>query len=238
MYKAWLFLRSTLFYMGIVPVAIAIGLLSPLLLLIPLKAASAIILCWNRFALWWLKVCCGLSYEVTSHLGESTKPWVVVCNHQCFWETIFLQLAFYPLATVLKKELLRIPFFGWGLNVLRPIAIDRSTPLQALKQVKTKGIERLKEGHNVLVFPEGTRMAYGELGDYKRSGADIAVQANVCIVPVAHNAAKFWPNKRYIKFPGTIQVVIGAPIDMSGKNTKVAMQEVQAWAKEQTNKMQ
>lgn len=158
-------------------------------------------------------------------------------KHQSTWETMFLQYYFGPVSTILKKELFRIPFFGWGLASLRPIAINRSSPIQALKDIKTKGIQRIQEGNNLLIFPEGTRVPLGTVGNYARSGADIAVSAGVPIIAVAHNAAECWPHKNFIKYPGTITVVISDPIETTNKDRKQLTEEVKHWIEGEIAKM-
>jgi 1-acyl-sn-glycerol-3-phosphate acyltransferase len=150
---------------------------------------------------------------------------------------MFLQFYFGPVSTILKKELLRIPFFGWGLATLRPIAIDRRNPIQALKDVKRIGLERLQQGNNLLVFPEGTRVPLGEVGNYARSGADIACTAGVPVIPVAHNAAECWPHRQFLKYPGTITVVIGAPIPTTGRDRKELTEEVKNWIEDQIRQL-
>jgi 1-acyl-sn-glycerol-3-phosphate acyltransferase len=130
---------------------------------------------------------------------------------------------------VLKKSLLRIPFFGWGLALMHPIAIDRSKPREALKLIQREGQSRLEEGLNVLVFPEGTRTASGQTGNYQKGGAGIACSAGVPVVPVALNSGVYWPVPGFIKHPGTIQVKIGAPIDTQGRNPKEITEEVRTW---------
>jgi 1-acyl-sn-glycerol-3-phosphate acyltransferase len=206
-----------------------VGLLSLPLLLLPVKVAAPIILLWNRFVLFWLAVCCGIRHEITGNLKTIPTPCVIVSNHQSPWETIFFQLHFYPLTTVLKRELLRIPFFGWGMRVLRPIAIDRGNPMQALKQIKKVGVQRLKEGQNVLIFPEGTRQSAEQLGNFARSGADIAKVAGVPIIVVAQNAGYYWMNKKILKNPGVVQVVISEPMYTTEKNTKEVMKDIKEW---------
>jgi 1-acyl-sn-glycerol-3-phosphate acyltransferase len=223
------YLRSMVFYIGYIMSLFIIGLISLPLLLLPTKVAAPIVLLWNRFVLFWLSVCCGIRYQVIGDLSTIPRPCVVVANHQSPWETIFLQLHFYPLTTVLKRELLRIPFFGWGMRILRPIAIDRSNPMQALKQIKRVGIERLHEGQSVLIFPEGTRQAVNKLGGFARSGADIAKSANMPIVAIAHNAGCYWVNKKIVKTPGTVTVYVSDIITVDDKNTKEVMQNIQQW---------
>ena len=226
------YLRSIVFYVGYIVSLFIIGLISLPLLLLPTKIAAPIILLWNRFVLFWLAVCCGIRHQIIGDLKAIPRPCVVVANHQSPWETIFLQLHFYPLTTVLKRELLRIPFFGWGMRILRPIAIDRSNPMQALKQIKRVGIERLHEGQSVLIFPEGTRQAVNKLGSFARSGADIAKSANMPIVVIAHDAGHYWANKKIAKTPGTVKVYVSDVITVDDKNTKEVMRNIQQWIEE------
>lgn len=221
--------RSILFYAGYMVSLFFIGLLSVVLLLLPKKIAAPVVLLWNHFVLFWLRLCCGIRYEVQGDLKNIPKPCVVIANHQSPWETIFLQLHFYPLTTVLKKELLRIPFFGWGMRILEPIPIDRGNPVQALKQIKRVGVERLTSGQSVLVFPEGTRQPPQQLGSFARSGADIAKSAGVPIVMVAHDAGEYWTNKKIVKTPGTVTVHVSDALHVGDKNTKQVMQDVKQW---------
>ncbi|MFT6102778.1 MAG: 1-acyl-sn-glycerol-3-phosphate acyltransferase [Granulosicoccus sp.] len=223
------YIRSIIFYMGYSVSLFVVGLISLPLLLLPIKVAAPVVLLWNRFVLLWLRICCGIHYEINGDLNSIPRPCVVVVNHQSPWETIFLQLHFYPLTTVLKRELLRIPFFGWGMRILRPIAIDRSSPMQALKQIKKVGVERLCEGQSILIFPEGTRQPVNKLGSFARSGADIAKSAGVPIVMVWHNAGEYWTNKKILKKPGKVIVHIGSAINVDDKNTKEIMLDIQHW---------
>jgi 1-acyl-sn-glycerol-3-phosphate acyltransferase len=227
-----LFIRSLLYYIGSTISLVVFGLLSLLFLLINKKIGIHVVLTWNKFILTWLKVCCGISVEVKQEAETIPKPCVIVSNHQCAWETIYLQLYFYPLTTVLKKELLNIPFFGWGLRLLEPIAIDRSQPVQALKEIKKTAAERIKNNKSVLIFPEGTRKPVGEMGSYTRSAADIAKRVGVPVLPVVHNAGCYWPNKKFIKRPGKIQLIIGQAIDPAEKDTKTIMEDVEKWTQE------
>jgi 1-acyl-sn-glycerol-3-phosphate acyltransferase len=123
------------------------------------------------------------------------------------------------------------------LASLRPIAIDRNNPIQALKEIKKQGIARLQQGNNLLIFPEGTRTPVGEIGNYARSGADIAISAGVPIIAVAHNAGECWPHKDFIKYPGTIRVVISEPFATEGRNRKELTEEVKNWIEREIAKM-
>jgi len=228
-----LFFRSLLFYFCYAPLTIFFGTLSLLLLLLPTKFGQSVIVYWNASALFLLRWCCNIQYEVTGFTKALDSPCIIIANHQSPWETLFLQWYFRPISAVLKKQLLSIPFFGWGLKVTQPIAIDRDNPIQAIKQIKSDGVARLQAGNHMLIFPEGTRMSPSELGSYKRSSADIAKLAGVPLVPIAHNGGEHWLNKRILKRPGIIQVVIGEPINIGDKNTKILMQEIKIWTQEQ-----
>ena len=225
-------LRSFVFYCGYAPLTIIFGLLATVLWLFPRPLAQRVTVSWNGIVLWWLGVSCGVYYRIQG-AEHVPKNCVVASNHQSPWETIFIQHYFFPVVSVLKKELLNIPFFGWGLRLMDPIAIDRSKPAQAVKQIKQLGKARLASGYSVMIFPEGTRMPVGAVGEFKRSAADIAKSANVPLLPLYQNSGNCWPNKQFIKIPGTIDVVIGEPIDLSERNTKEVIAEVQVWMEAQ-----
>jgi 1-acyl-sn-glycerol-3-phosphate acyltransferase len=152
-----------------------------------------------------------------------------MANHQSQWETFYLQLLVSPQATILKRELLWVPFFGWGLALLKPIAIDRSKGSQALKTVLKVGQERLAEGISVVIYPEGTRQPPGTLGSFNAGGAMLATRAGVEILPVVHNSGDCWPGRSLLRLPGTIRLRIGAPIPSTGKSSKALTAEVESW---------
>ena len=233
-----LYLRSFLFlvlhnFTGMVIGFIAV-IIQPIL---PYSWRWRIVTLWNRLTMVLLRVCCGIRVNIVGQRRPELYPCVVMSKHQSTWETMFLQYYFGPVSTILKKELLRIPFFGWGLATLRPIAIDRRNPIQALKDVKSKGLARLKEGNNILIFPEGTRVPLGSVGNYARSGADIACTAGVPVVPVAHNAAECWPHKHFLKYPGTVTVVIGEPILTEGRDRKQLTEDIKTWIETQISQL-
>lgn len=213
------------------------GLLSVMLLPLPLRFRHKIIITWTRMVVWLARGICGIHYQVigAENLPRPGEPVIVMSKHQSTWETLFLQGLFWPASTVLKKELLRIPFFGWGLAALRPIAIDRKNPRVALKQVKEKSLTRLHDKYNLLLFPEGTRVPIGSKGKYARSGADISIATGVSIVPVAVNSGHLWPPKEFIKTPGCITVVVGPPISPEGKTSKVIIESVENWIESTMN---
>jgi 1-acyl-sn-glycerol-3-phosphate acyltransferase len=213
--------RSACYYAGFYPVTIVYALfcliVGPLL---PFRPRFAVLSSINYFYIAWLRICCGVRVDVQ---GRENLPkegaYVVVANHQSEWETLYLQLLVRPQVVVLKKELLKIPFFGWALALLKPIALDRSARRGALKQLLEQGTARLKEGLPVLIFPQGTRVPAGELGRMNKGGAMLAARAAVPIVPLVHNAGLYWPGKSFLKFPGTVQVRVGPAIP--GDNASV-----------------
>lgn len=233
-----LLLRSLIFYTVFLSGAVFFGVIGIFLIPLPYRFRSQFFLTFNRLVLLAVRFICGVKYEIHGEVNiPQDQAFVVLAKHQSTWETVFLQLYFHPISTILKRELLRIPCFGWGLALLRPIPIDRSNPRKALKQVKELGLKRLESGNSVLVFPEGTRTPVGEVGSYARSGADIALNGNTCVLPVAHNAGVYWPMDTILKRPGTIQVRIGSPINAEGKNSKQLTQEAKEWIESEVAKM-
>jgi len=233
-----LYLRTLLFNLGYYGSGIIAGSICLFLWpLLPYPRRWRTVTLWNRFTMWWLKVACNIRIKVIDLRQQKDHPVVIMAKHQSTWETLFLQYHMAPVSIILKKELLRIPFFGWGLAAMRPIAIDRRNRIQALKDVKIKSIERLQQGISVLVFPEGTRIGLGKVGNYARSGADIACSTGKPIIPVAHNAAECWPHKHFLKYPGEISVVIGDAIATEGRDRKSLTEEVKVWIEQQIQQL-
>lgn len=222
-------LRSLLFYGGLLPLTIVFSFVGIAILPLPTRWRYVVITRWSVLTVAWLKLSCGLGFEVRGRENIPARPGVILCKHQSAWETIALQLIFPRQSQVLKRELLRVPFFGWGLASLNPIAIDRSAGTRALKSVLAGGMERISEGWWVLIFPEGTRIPIGQKGRYTQTGAALAVRSACPLIPVAHNAGAFWARNALAKYPGTIEVVIGPPIETNGKSTKIIMREVETW---------
>ena len=189
----------------------------------------SLLIAWNRFAVRWARLACGIEYRVSGLENLPTRGCVVVANHQSSWETLFLATLFPQVCILLKRELLSIPFFGWALRLLRPIAIDRDNPRAALKQLVEQGAARLGQGNSVLVFPEGTRVESGQAVRFTRGAAQLAIRAGADILCVAHDAGKCWPGRRLLKFPGTINVAISAPLSSAGAEAGALTREAQAW---------
>ncbi len=187
--------------------------------------------------MWLLRVICGIKMEVRGAENIPKEPHIVLCKHQSAWETFSLQTVFPDQVWVLKRELLWLPFFGWGLAVTSPIAIDRSKGKQAMKQLLEQGKDRLARGFCVVIFPEGTRMPYGVHGKYKIGGAMLGESSGAPVVPVAHNAGKFWGRNAFLKHPGTIVMSIGQPIDPKGLKADEINRRVEDWIENEMTKL-
>jgi 1-acyl-sn-glycerol-3-phosphate acyltransferase len=215
-------LRSVLFYLGYAALTVIWGTLSVLVgWVLPHRARFQFIIgIWTRLCLWWLKVTCGIRYRITGLENIPDQPCVVLARHESTWETLFLQTLLAPQATIIKRELLWIPFFGWAFALNKPIAIDRSSPRAALRRLIKVGQDRLNERIWVVLFPEGTRMPSGEVGRFQAGGASLAAAADAPIMVIAHNAGSHWPAHQLIKTPGTIEVRIAEPIRPNGRDGK------------------
>lgn len=229
MQKAVLYARAWLFYIGLLVLTIPFSLLAILLIPLPAVVRSRWVSGWAHAVLWWLKVTCNLRYEVTGREHIPATPSIILAKHQSAWETIALQSIFPPQVWVLKRELLMIPFFGWGLWAVGSIPIDRSSGREALKKLVNHGKDRLKRGLWVVIFPEGTRTAPGARGKYHIGGAWLASHTETTVVPVAHNAGRFWRKNSILKYPGVIKVVIGQSIDTTGLKPDAVNKQVEEW---------
>ncbi len=227
--QATLLFRSLLFSAGMVLATLVWSSLSLLTFPLPPAQRYAFISRWSVIVLWWLRVTCRIRVEVSGLENIPAKPAVILAKHQSAWETLFLQRLFVPQAWVLKRELLWIPVFGWALALTRPVAIDRKAGRAAIKQVLGQGKVRLDEGNWVVIFPEGTRIAPGERGNYQIGGAMLAAHAGRPILPIAHNAGELWPRRGFIKHPGTIRLAIGPLIETEGRSAKELIAQTETW---------
>ncbi|PJE79694.1 1-acyl-sn-glycerol-3-phosphate acyltransferase [invertebrate metagenome] len=198
--------------------------------LLPLhKRHRFLVMIWCWVAIWLCRWTCGLRWKIHGQENLPAKTCVIISNHQSAWETFFLQTLITPQTQVLKRELTIIPFFGWALRLTHPIAIDRSNVRLAIQQVRKQGLAALKKNISVLVFPEGTRNPCGKLGKFSRGGASLAITSGKDVIPVAHNAGKFWPRKGLIKTPGTIDVFIGPVINIKGRSPADITTSAREW---------
>ena len=172
---------------------------------------------------------CGIRYQVKGRENIPEGAAIIFSKHQSTWETYALQLIFPAQTWVLKRELMWVPFFGWGLALLKSIAIDRSSGRKAIKQIIDQGQKRLDEGIWITFFPEGTRVAPGHHKRWGIGGAILAEHSGFPVVPVAHNAGEFWGRREFLKKPGTIQVIIGPPLDPTGLKASEINHQVEQW---------
>lgn len=211
---------------------LSVVLYAPIVVLtvvLPSRTTYRSVLLWVDAQLFMLERLCRLRFEVEGleHLPSDAS--VVLMKHSSAWETI-AQLKLFPRQTwVLKRELMWAPFFGWALAVLKPIAIDRRGGRAAVEQVVKQGRGRLADGMWVVIFPEGTRVPFGQTGRFGLSGVLLAQAAGKPIVPVAHDAGRYWPRRGWLKRPGTIRVRIGAPISTEGRDARDVTAEARAW---------
>lgn len=199
-------------------------------LLLPYRPRYYLITRWNAFIIWTARLICGIRWQIKGLENLPDTPIILLSKHQSAWETIFYCCALpRPMIFVLKRELLYIPFFGWGLAMLRMIAIDRNKGRDAMAQVIEVGRQRLADGQWVIMFPEGTRTRVGTQGKYKAGGALLAIGTGTAVVPIAMNSGDCWPRNAFIKTPGVITVSIGKPIASQGRAPAELMAEVEKW---------
>lgn len=222
-------LRSILFALVLAIVTPPLGILALFLGGLAPMTRYRIMTKWADIVMWCAWHMLGLRYRVLGLENLPAEPAVVLAKHQSAWETIAFQHILPPVCFVLKRELLKVPFFGWGLGRMPNIAIDRGAGKDALAQLVDQGAARLAEGFWVVVFPEGTRVAPGKTRRYKPGGAWLAHKTGVPVVPIAHNAGELWGRNAFHKRSGEILVSIGPAIQTAGRSTEEINKEAQAW---------
>lgn len=222
-------LRSILFALALVVVTPPFGILALFLGGLAPMARYRIITRWADVAMWCIAHILGIRYRVVGEENMPKVPAVVLAKHQSAWETIAFQHILPPVSFVLKRELLKIPFFGWGLGRMPFIAIDRAAGKDALAQLVDQGAKRMAEGFWVVVFPEGTRVAPGGTRRYKSGGAWLAHKTGAPVVPIAHNAGEFWGRNAFHKKMGEVVVSIGPAIQTEGRTAEEITKETRAW---------
>lgn len=222
-------IRSLLFNVFGFTTAIIAAAVVALTFWAPYRFHWAIALGWCRLAMWAVGFFCGIRIEVEGRENLPDEASVIMIKHTSTMETLWQVTAFPRTTWVLKREIIWAPILGWAIGLLKPIAIDRSGGGSAVKQVIEQGTKRLRAGIWVTVFPEGTRVAPGETRRYGVSGAALARDANVPIVPVAHNACDLWTRRSFTKKPGTVRFCIGPAVDASNQSPKETNLIVQNW---------
>ena len=224
------YIGSILLFIYIIFSVFIYGPLIILCVIFPFSVRYKIATSWVTSVLWVTRHCCGLDYHVEGLENlPKAQACIVLSKHQSAWETLALRLILPTQTTVLKRSLTWIPIGGWALATLKPIAIDRKKQRAALHTLVNQGIERLKEGLIVVIFPEGTRAAVGEDKKFNAGGAMLAHKSGYPVIPLAHNAGEFWPRYSFLKFPGTIKVKIGPAIETQNKKAKEINLEAETW---------
>ncbi|GBE08022.1 1-acyl-sn-glycerol-3-phosphate acyltransferase [bacterium BMS3Bbin11] len=222
-------IRSSLYYLFMVPSLIIIVLILVAISPFDYKYRSVLIRYWALLQMWLLKVCCGLTYEVVGRENLPSCPYIALPKHQSTWETIATNFLFRQPAWVFNSDLFTIPVFGWGLYLTNSVSIDRGTPRAALNQLVTKGGALLKQGRTMVIFPEGTRVPPGEQAKFEPGGSLLAVKTGTPVIPVALNAGEFWPKESFRKYPGHIKVIIGPLIESKGLKARELNEKVESW---------
>lgn len=230
-------IRNLIFYALLIPSTIFCFCLVFLSAPFPYRYTHKAVNLWSFIYLNLAKWICGLNYEVKGLENLPDTPCIVMSNHQSSWETVFMQLFLPAQCWIIKRELLLIPCFGWGLAIMKSIAIDRKKG-KAFEQILKQGRVALNEGRWIMIYPEGTRVSIDKHVKYRRSGAALAVETGAPYVLIAHNSGAFWPRGLFIKHKGTISVSISQPmLPKEGQTAESLIVEIQDWIENERAKM-
>jgi 1-acyl-sn-glycerol-3-phosphate acyltransferase len=244
MAKAISVIRSVLFFLWmaltVIPWGLAVVIASPFL-----SSRAVYWMCagWLKVAIAGARVICGVQRRVHGMenlptAADRNAAVILVPKHQSTWETFaFPTFMPHPLAYVFKRELLYIPFFGWAMSRLDMIHIDRSKRTEAWNRVAAQGRELTAKGNWVIMFPEGTRSARGEQGVYKSGAARLGVGSGVRLVPIAVTSARCWPRKSFLLRPGVVDISIGKPVPVAGREPDDLMREVERWIESEMRRL-
>jgi 1-acyl-sn-glycerol-3-phosphate acyltransferase len=223
-------LRTALFLLFQTVTVVPWGLCCLLIAPLPLHVRYQFTIGWTKMVLWAARVICGISWEVRGRENFPDVPAVILSKHQSTWETFFY-VSWLPreVCFVFKRELLWVPFFGWGIGLLKMIHIDRRKGRDAFESVVRQGQRKLDEGRWIVMFPEGTRTRVGSQGQYKSGGARLAVRTGAVVVPIAVNAGECWPKKPIVKRPGRVVVSVGPPIPTAGREPDEVNTDAERW---------
>ena len=218
---------NAFFYLSLIPIT---TIIISLYFFISTKRLQRLGAMWIKVVLNALKFLCGVSWKVEGVENIPSTPCIVVSNHQGQWESFFLQTLFIPSTSIIKKELLLIPLFGWALRCMKPITLNRLNRVSSLKKVIKKGVIKLKNGFSIILFPEGTRISPEKgIQPFARSCGLLSVKSGFPVLPICHNSGKYWKNKKFIKSPGEVVLRIGEPI--LGRDPKVITNDAYNWVK-------
>ncbi|MEL7296906.1 MAG: lysophospholipid acyltransferase family protein [Pseudomonadota bacterium] len=225
--RQWLGSLIFTFWMFFSVVFYAIAII--LLFWAPYRTRFAVAKGWAAMIMASIRVLCGVRFEVKGRENLPDESAIFLLKHSSAFETLAEIVIFSEQSWVLKRELQWVPIFGWALKLLRPIAINRKGGRNAVSQIIQQGTELLDDGVNVMIFPEGTRVRHGETRRYGMSGAALAQATGRALIPVAHNAGKFWPRRGIIKHPGTVTFVIGQPVWVGEQDIREVNTRIQRW---------
>lgn len=236
--KFSIYLRSFIFAIVSTLTIAVFGLFSIFLFLFPLRTRYQVIYFYIDLYFRMLKWICRLDYQITGMENiPANRAGIVFSKHSSTFETFLLPRFFFEAAPIAKRELAWVPFFGWGLTAVQPIFINRADKKSAMQQIIDKGKKFLAAGRWILFFPEGTRVPFGKVGNYRLGGARLAVATEAPILPVAHNAGKYWPRRKLVKYPGTVKVVMGPLIESKGRKADDLLEEAKVWIEDTIAKM-
>lgn len=205
--RSWLFNIS--FY---VSTLIQMFLYAPVYFLLPHKQAWIIPKLWARVTLFLQRHIGGTDCFVEGLENLPQGAYIIAAKHQSAWETFGILPYMDDPTLVLKRELMWIPGFGWYMAKIGMIPIDRGAPIKALKKVIQEAKKKVAQGRQILIFPEGTRREVGAPPEYKAGIVTLYQELKLPVVPIAHNAGLYWPNKSRLRYKGTIRIKILPPI--------------------------
>ena len=222
-------IRSGLFYLCFVPTLILLFIGMVFTSPFDYKYRAGLARSWALLQMWFLRVFCGLTYEVIGRENLPDRSYIALPKHESAWETIASNFLFKQPAWVFNRDLFKIPVFGWGLYLTNPVGIDRKSPRSALNQLIQQGGELLEAGRTMVIFPEGTRVPPGQTKKFEPGGSLLAVKTGTPVVPVALNPGSFWPKHSFRKYPGHIRVIIGPVIESEGLKARELNEKVETW---------
>lgn len=171
---------------------------------------------WSRIALWTLKKLCKVDHKIIGLEKLPDEPFIVACKHQSMWETVVMNVIFDRPAYAYKKELLKIPFYGWYLRIMTGIKVDRQGGAASIRDLVRQTKDYLKIGRKIVIFPQGTRVPLDGKTDrypYQPGIAALYLSCNVKVIPVVLDSGLLWPRNNMITKPGTITLEFLDPIE-------------------------
>jgi 1-acyl-sn-glycerol-3-phosphate acyltransferase len=219
-------MRSILFNVSYLAWSVFMHIVCMPLLLAPVSWVWKAAHLWIDGTLLLLRLFCGLGHRELGLEHLPNGPAIIAAKHQSAWETLFLSRRLNRPAFILKRELLMIPVFGWFIRKVGMIAVDRLGKAAALKKMVRDANDAFAQGRQIIIFPEGTRVAPGEHKPYQPGIAALYGQLNVPVVPVALNSGLYWGKKAWVKKPGRIAIEYLPPIP-PGLDRKAFMAELE-----------